>query len=470
MKGRHLFIAFLLPLAAQAQIALFSLNGSVETPVGGTFDFGKVGVGDTKNVVLRVRNTGTSRIPLVTLSVNGAGFTLQNIPLLPFILDGGNFLNIGINFTGSIVATYSANLQVNSVSALLVASSVNVATLSVAGSCSGPDAATGNISFGTVLSTASPICTFSLRNRNAQAITVSDLSTSGAGFGSAQGIRTPFTLLSGENVNFTVNFSPGSPGTYSGKLTVDSRIFALSGTAVAPVLPAPLVSYESTPLRSGQQRALTISLAAPAPVAILGDVSLSFIPDTSLVKDDPSVVFAASAGRSLILTVRQGDTQVLLNGQPSAVFQTGTTAGRIRFSLSSNLAFQTDPTTILVIPPDKVAVDRATGAVRTGFVDILVVGYDNTYSTGPVSFSFFDTNGRTLGSGAINADFTSGFRDYFSKAQAGGTFKAVVTFPVSGDATQVGAVDIQFTNSAGSATLPRLTLPLCQLNGPACIN
>jgi len=74
-----------------------------------------------------------------------------------------------------------------------------------------------------------------------------------------------------------------------------------------------------------------------------------------------------------------------------------------------------------------------------------------------------------LSGGTLNADFTSGFRDYLSKSQAGGVFKAIVTFPASGDTTQIGAVDIQLTNSAGTATLQRLTLPPCQLNGLTCV-
>jgi hypothetical protein len=85
-----------------------------------------------------------------------------------------------------------------------------------------------------------------------------------------------------------------------------------------------------------------------------------------------------------------------------------------------------------------------------------------------MSFTFYDTSGHALG-GALNTDFTSNFRDYLSKSQAGGAFKAVITFPASGDVTQVGGVDIQLTNSAGTATLQRVTLPPCQLNGLTCV-
>jgi hypothetical protein len=279
---------------------------------------------------------------------------------------------------------------------------------------------------------------------------VGTLATSGVGFGSPQGVRTPFTLLAGESVNFTIAFAPSAAGAYSGTLTIDTRTFPLLGTAVSPMLAAPTISYDSFPLQSAQQRNLTVSLPAPAPVAFSGEVTLAFTPDTSLVKDDPSVVFAATGSRSVVFAIRQGETQALLNGQPS-------------------VAFQTDPTTVLTIPPAKISIDTSLGSSRTGFVDVQLVGYDNTYSAGPMSFTFYDLSGHALGGGAINADFTSGFRDYFSRDQAAGMFKALITFPASGDVTQVGAVDIQLTNLAGTATLQRLSLPACQLNGLTCV-
>ena len=469
MKCRLLPLVLFLPLAAHAQLALFTVNSSIETPVGTSFDFGKVALGDTKDVRFRARNTGASPIQVTSLALSGAGFTLLTNQSLPFPIAAGNFQDITVHFVAGIVAAYSANLQLNSVSVLLLATSVPAPTLSSIVGCSGPDPSTGTIGFGTILSSATPICTFSLRNQYSQALTINTLATSGTGFGSPQGIRTPFTLLAGENVTFTIAFMPGSPGVYSGTLTIETRSFSLSGTAVSAPLATPVIGYDSSPLQSAQQRNLTLTLPSPAPVAVTGAVTLSFTPDNALVKDDPSIVFAATGARSVALAIRQGDTQVLLNGQPSAVFQTGTTSGKIHIAVASNLAFQNDPTTVLTIPPAKISIDTSIGSSRTGFVDLQLVGYDNTYSAGPMSFTFYDTSGKALNGGTVSADFTSGFRNYFSTAQVGGVFKAVVTFPASGDVSQLGAVDIQLTNSAGTTTLQRLSLPPCQLNGTTCV-
>jgi hypothetical protein len=471
---RALLLAFLLPLAAHAQLAVFSVNGSTETPLGGIFNFGNVAQGATQDVRFRARNTGASAIQITTLSLSGAGFTIVNTPSIPFTIAPGNFQDVTVHFVAGIIATYSANFQLNSVNALVLATVVPAATvvsatLASGSGCTGPDPSSGNISFGSIASSATATCAFTLSNQNSQPVTVNTLTTSGAGFGNPQGAPTPLTLLAGGTATFTINFTPTTPAIYSGTLTIDSRSFTLSGTAVAPAIPTPLIGYDTGPLQSAQQRNLTLSLPSPAPLAFSGYVTLAFTPDTSLVTDDPSVVFAATGARSLPFTIHQGDTQMLVNGQASAVFQTGTTSGKIRLSLTSNLAFAGDPTAILTIPPAKVFADNAFGSALPGSVVIQVTGFDNTYSAGPMSFIFYDTSGNQLKGGILNADFTSSFRSYFLQGQAGGMFQAGVTFPVSGDVNLIGAVDVALTNSAGTTTLPRITFPPCQLNGLACV-
>lgn len=466
---RLLLLAALSPLIAQAQIALFAVNGSTETPLGANYDLGRIATGDTKTVVLRARNTAGTPVQVTTLSIAGAGFTLPTRPSVPFPMPPGGAQDITVQFTGTFAATYSANFQFNSASVLLLATVVPFATVSASTGCAGPDPATGGIGFGTIVSTATAACIISLRNDTGQSLSIATLSVSGAGFGKPQGVQAPLTLPAGQSVSFTITFAPPAPGLYSGTLTVDVRTFPLSATAIAQLLAAPAISYDAAPLGSDQQRNLSMSLPSPAPADVAGNVTLSFTPDTSLVHDDPTVLFAATGTRSLPFTVRQGSSQILLNGQPSAVFQTGTTSGRIRVSLSSNLNFQSDPTVVLTIPPSQVVIDTSIGSIRTASADIQLIGYDNTYSVGPVSFTFYDTSGKPLSGGTIKADFSSAFQSYFSKAQAGGMFKALISFPANGDVTQIGAVDIQVTNSAGTATLQRLTLPPCQLNGLTCV-
>ena len=126
---RAMILALVLPLAARAQIALFEVNGSAEVPLGPGLDLGKVAAGDTLSVRIRVRNTGTRTANISSFFANGAGFTLDR-PSLPFPVAPGSVQDTLLSFSGSMPATYSANLQLtsdaNSLSVLVIAAVVLV--------------------------------------------------------------------------------------------------------------------------------------------------------------------------------------------------------------------------------------------------------------------------------------------------------------------------------------------------------
>ncbi|HEX5432329.1 MAG TPA: hypothetical protein VFW83_10195, partial [Bryobacteraceae bacterium] len=220
---------------------------------------------------------------------------------------------------------------------------------------------------------------------------------------------------------------------------------------------------------------LTMRLDAPSPIAASGSITLAFQPDTSaaLAKDDPTVVFTATGARSVPFSIQTGGTQALLAGQPEAIFQTGTTAGTITFTVSSNAALSGDSSATLKIPPEPVVIDLAGAYAEAGALNLEIRGFDNTYSAGTMSFTFYDTAGRTI-AGPIQASFTASFHDYFLSSQYGGAFQALVKFPVIGDASQAGSVDLQMTNAAGSTATQHLIFlddaPQCEKlpDGLAC--
>jgi hypothetical protein len=453
-------LAALLPGAAEAQLAMFAVANGQEAPVSSIYDFGKIAMGDSKQVVFRIRNQGSVTAQVTTRSVNGAGFSLVNPPPIPFNILPTAFLDLTVAFVSpSAPLNYSANFQVNSISVLLLASSVTAATISSGIGCTGPDPAGGTINFGNVVSGASSTCTYSLRNLNNQSVTVTTFAVSGDGFSGPQGIKTPFTLVAGEFVNFTITFAPRSATPYAGALTIDSRTFQLAGNGTAPPLSTPVLDTQSTPVQSGQQRALSVQLPAPAPFPITGNVTLTYTPDSPLIQDDPTVMFASSGARSIPFSIKQGDTQALLGGQASAIFQTGASSGKIRFSLTASVPIQGDATRIVTVPAGPVAIDTASALKTSGALQISISGLDNTLSADAMTFTFYDLTGNRLNDGTITADFTSAFRDYFSKSTVAGMFRAQVNFAVTGDAGQIGFVDVQIKNPAGSASTSRLKFP-----------
>jgi hypothetical protein len=445
---------FLLPLAAHAQLALFSWDGAVEIPVGAVVDLGRVAAGDSKDTVFRARNQGLAPVTITTLFANGAGFAIPNLPAPPFEVAKQSFYQFTVRFTASTALSYSANLQVNGISTILLATSAPAPSVAVVAGCSGKDP----VDFGRVARGENTSCTFALSNPNTQTITVATLAVSGAAFAGPFGVSAPLVLRPGEVLTFTVSFSPADAGVFTGALTAETKVFPLSGAGFDPPLPKPTLAIDTTSIASAQQRTLTMTLAAPAPSAASGTVTLTFAPATQGVADDPAILFVTTGTRMAPFTVNRGDTVARLDGKASAVFQTGTTAGTISFTVNAGSTGITgDPTTTVSIAATPVAIDTVTAVRRSSDLDLLLTGYDNTYSAGVMTFTFFDTSGRAIEPGAIRTDFTSDFRAFFTKTQVGSAFTARVTFPVTGDASKVAHVEVELSNSVGSARTQRVS-------------
>jgi hypothetical protein len=448
---RAILLAFLLPLAARGQLALFAMNGSTEVPIGSALDLGKVAAGDTASVRIRVRNTGARTANITGFSAGGAGFTLDR-PSLPFPIAGGSAQDTLLSFTASTPATYSANLQltsdVNSLSVIVIAAVVVGPELTVFPVCTGSDGPPPSIDFGRVQAGQQRLCNFYLQNPGAQDITIATFQVTGSGFHISTGPIAPFKIAAGATAAFVVNFTPGAAGIYTGTLAIETRTYVLTGAAFDAPLPKPLLQFDIGPIQSAQQRRLTMLLPTAASASATGFVNLAFLPDSTLITDDPAIVFLATGTRSLPFSISQGSTQISINGQPSAVFQTGTSSGRIRFTVSG-IVTDGDPTMLLTVPASPISLDTATATRRTGNLDIQLIGFDNTYSAGAMTFTFYDLLGQALPPSAIRADFTQDFRAFFTRTRAGSAFQVRVSFPVTGDTTGIGSVDVQLNNSAG---------------------
>lgn len=452
MKAAWLIAA--LPFAAEAQLAIYAVNGTTETVASPTYNVGQVPLNTTLDTRFRIYNTGSTPVS-VNVTLGGSGFVLNPVPFysIPANSTTAQSLNIVVHFTPTSTAAYSASLQINSMAVILLGSGVMAPTVTTVSGCTvGPP-----FVFGPVAATSSTPCLFALRNLNPQAITVASVVVNGLGFTGPYGITTPLTLQAGASVSFSVNFTPPAALVYTGSIAIGAQSFALSGTGLAPPMPTPQFQFDSTNVGSGQQRVLTMTIPGGATVAATGLVNLAFTPATPVVTNDTQIFFLANGARSIPFTVAAGATQVLLNGQASAVFQTGTTEGTITFSVTTAVALAGNPTTKLAIPGASVMIDSTSASKqRLGFLDITVTGADNTYSAGPMSFTFFDTNGKAIG-GPINADFTSTFKTFFAGQTAGSAFKILLTFPVTGSSAPIGSVNMTMTNAAGIATTGSLT-------------
>jgi hypothetical protein len=451
--------AALLPFSALAQLQVYEFNGTTDTAVGALVNVGTAAPGDTIVTRFHVRNTSSGPVVLQTVSLAGDGFTIQSLPSLPYTLSPyvgpASEAEIDVDFSPTIVASYSATLLINTVSVVLQGMAAPLAVVTV-GSSTTPLSAGATVNFGSVDVGQKQTETFVLSNSGTANINVATLAVSGAGFAGPIGLSAPVSLAPGQTTSFQVSFTPQSGTLAQGVLTVDTRTFNLTGQGLSALLPGASIVLLPTAGASGQQDQVSISLASASKVSGTGTLTLAFQPSVTGVSDDPAIVFASGPHRVATVSISPGATSATIGGQPSMTFQTGATAGTITFTL----ALTNEPTqqATLTIPPSLINLaDDTVSAVRLfGSLNVSFGGIDNTYSASQIAFTFYDATGLPLPQGAIDVNAASAFQTYFGTTTAGGMFQILAEFPVTGNTALVGSVTAQITNSQGTITTPSI--------------
>ena len=73
-----------------------------------------------------------------------------------------------------------------------------------------------------------------------------------------------------------------------------------------------------------------------------------------------------------------------------------------------------------------------------------------------MAFTFYDRAGTAVVPGAIRADSSAEFGRYFRTSPLGGLFQLRATFPVTGEASAIDAVEVEMANSAGASKSARV--------------
>lgn len=448
----------LLPLIALAQLQLMVVDQGAERSAGALFDVGTTAVGDAIDVSFRIRNTGTASASLQTLSVSGVGFTLLNPPSLPFAVPAGSAVNFVIRFQPIAYGAYSANLAFNSSSTILLGGTVAAATVELVQGALVTTLNAGNsIDFGRVERGARSMRRIRLENLTTVKLTLASITVEGSGYTGPAGVAMPLTLDPKATAEFDVTFEPASAGTFDGILRLDSRTFLLRGTGAEPPLPRPSVELGSTVPASSQQVPLAIRLASVSPTSGTGELRVELRPASSTAVD-PAVLFPATGNRFATFTVKEGENVARFNGQTSLLFQTGTTAGTLVFT--AKLGDYTE-TASANIAPAIMGLDSARGVRSGSSLEVQIVGYDNTRSFSKLAFTFYDKSSKAVAPGQIAVDVTTTLRSYFdaSQKEVGGVFLLRAVFPITGDSSGIGSVDVELTNSAGVASASRVQFP-----------
>ena len=448
----------------------YSSDGTSITQLraGGTIPFGQVAVNSTQSLNVTIQNNSASQLtlpkPVLVSSVfTHDPFSLGGVSALPATLAPGGSATFSISFAPAQAAYAASLLKIGNRQYPLTGTGVAGSGLqSLAVSYTLPSGVHYNVTSATPIdfgsaaagSTQTFIFTVSNPQLNALPVSIPAISLSGAGYSLTNVPTLPITLKPGDSTTFSVIFSPGQSGTSTATLTVGSLRYTLTGRSIAQNLNP---QFQFTPLipASQQQAQIAISFPNAPQAASTGSLALAFQSAVSQITDDPAILFVSSGGRNANVSLNPGSPNAVFSGnQPSLTFQTGTTAGTLNFTLS--FADGTSYTKSVEIAPVTVQITSATATRQNPNLVIDVSGFDNTYSAGKLAFTFYDAKGNVIPPGQVTLDETQDFHQYFYTTKAGGAFSLQATFPVTGDVTQIGAVDVTIQNALGVSAVKHL--------------
>jgi hypothetical protein len=425
-------------------------TGTGLQPLGaGPVDFGSVQLGFIVVRHFAVANQTAVVLTAPAITVPAGDFALSGAAPGGLALQPGQTADFYVQFSPTATGARSGSLVIGDRTNALVGTGVQFTWEVDAGAGLQPLGA-GPVDFGSVELGVSLARHFALANQTAVVLTAPAIAVSPGDFSLSGGAPSGQAVPPGHTADFYVQFTPTATGARSGSLVIGGSTYALTGTGVESPLPNPGLSISLPQALSAQQGAVTITLDATSRTSGSGTLTLDFQPGPGL-PDDAAIQFA-SGGRTAAFTVSPGDTQGHFGDQLTALFQTGTTAGALVFTVQ--LGGVTAQQTITILPAT-VGITSVQGVRSAAGVQVLVTGCDNTRTAGPLAFTFFDAAGNTVAPGAIHTDATANFASYFQNSGLGGVFLLTALFPVTGDPSQISAFQVQIGNSAGTAQSAR---------------
>ena len=305
------------------------------------------------------------------------------------------------------------------------------------------------IDFGTTPVGVSISSAFQVVNTSSSLVQLDILKVEGVSYTMTRGTSLPVSLASQASLDFTVTLTPVSQGTYGATLYVNSDAYSIVATATSggggSTSPLPPFSIVVVPqaLASGQQAHLSLQFASKASTQGNGLLKMDF-----MGKGDPAIRFISPASRSVPFTVSPGEDFARFSDQSGIDFQTGTTAGSIKFT--ATLYSETEERSF-DLAPTAVSLDSFRVSQSTGTLTLSVPGYDNTRTLSGATFTFFDSASRALAGGPMRVDVGPAFASYFQHPALGGQFVLRAAFPVSGDVSAIDSVKVELTNAAGTS-------------------
>ena len=246
--------------AASGTLSLTSnaSNPTLNIPLSGTgvapgsltanpssLSFGNVQINNNQTLSETVTNVGSSSVTISQDTVTGTAFSVAGLNP-PLTLTSGESITFSVIFTPSSAGSANGNLA--------VASNASNPTLNVplsgTGTAAGQLAVTpASLALGNVVVGTNATLPATLSATGAS-VTVTSANVSSSEF-TLSGLPFPVTIPAGNNVQFTVAFTPQSTGTASGTVSFasngsNSPVLSLSGTGTPPPIHSVALSWTAS--------------------------------------------------------------------------------------------------------------------------------------------------------------------------------------------------------------------------------
>lgn len=313
------------PASPTVRITLTGIGISATSPKAevtpGSLDFTSVTIGQTKDLTLTLRNTGTAVLQVSRLTVDGS-FTVT--PATAFPVAAAASAALTVRFAPASIGATTGALTLTTNDSAQPVIVIPLRGTGVSSSAPSIDVSSTSLDFGTVQIGATKDMPLTIYNRGTATLLVSSLASNNGQF---TAMPSSSTVAFGGSVSVTVRFVPSNAGAYTASLTVTSNdparpslSISLRGTAVATSSSEVLLKVDggsfdgAIGFPTGAETAVFVNRLTPASYpATLKSIDIYFGDRSNgLPKSTPITIVAATnpSGSSAISLLSVGEVRL----------------------------------------------------------------------------------------------------------------------------------------------------------------